>query len=144
MAQLIGQTLGNYRIEEQLGSGGMGEVYRAVHLRLKRTAAVKVMHASLASDETFQARFLREAQAAAALSHPNIVEVYDFGEQDGRSYLIMELVPSGSLRTLLRQRAAGRGWSLELALDLVCQVAEGLTYAHSRGMVHRDIKPDNL
>lgn len=144
MAQLVGQTLGNYRIEERLGTGGMGEVYRAVHLRLKRTVAIKVMHAALASDDTFQARFLREAQSAAALSHPNIVEVYDFGEQDGSSYLVMELVPDGSLRTLLRQRASGRGWSLELGLDLVCQVAEGLAYAHARGMVHRDIKPDNL
>ena len=144
MAQLVGQTLGSYRIEEQLGTGGMGEVYRAVHLRLKRTVAIKVMHTHLASNATFQARFLREAQAAAALSHPNIVEVYDFGEQAGNSYLVMELVPNGSLRTLLLQRANGQGWSLALGLDLVSQVAEGLAYAHAQGMVHRDIKPDNL
>lgn len=144
MADLIGQTLGNYRIESQLGAGGMGEVYRAVHVRLDRAVAIKVLHANQAADPTFQARFLREARAAAALSHPNIVEVFDFGEQDGASYLVMELIPDGSLRTLLRQRSTGRGWSLGLGVDLVRQAAEGLAYAHAHGMIHRDIKPDNL
>ena len=144
MADLVGQTLGNYRIESRLGAGGMGEVYRAVHTRLNRPAAIKVLHANQAEDPTFQARFLREARAAAALSHPNIVEVFDFGEQDGASYLVMELIPDGSLRTLLRQRATGQGWSLGLGVDLVRQAAEGLAYAHAHGMVHRDIKPDNL
>ena len=144
MADLVGQTLGNYRIESRLGSGGMGDVYRAIHLRLSRPAALKVLHPLQAGDPTFQARFLREARAAAALSHPNIVEVFDFGEQDGLSYLVMELVPDGSLRSLLRQRAKDEGWSLGLGIDLVRQAAEGLAYAHARGMVHRAIKPDNL
>lgn len=144
MADLVGQTLGNYRIESRLGSGGMGEVYRAVHIHLNRPAALKVLHANQAVDPTFQARFLREARAAAALSHPNIVEVFDFGEQDGSSYLVMELVPDGSLRSLLRQRATRQGWSLGLGVDLVRQAAEGLGYAHAHGMIHRDIKPDNL
>lgn len=144
MSDLVGRTLGAYRIESRLGVGGMGEVYRAVHERLNRPAAIKVLHANQAADPTFQARFLREARAAAALSHPNIVEVFDFGEQDDISFLVMELVPDGSLRTLLRQRSAEQGWSLGLGVDLVRQAAEGLAYAHARGMVHRDIKPDNL
>lgn len=144
VSNLVGQTLGAYRIESQLGVGGMGEVYRAVHTRLNRPAAIKVLHANQAADPTFQARFLREARAAAALSHPNIVEVFDFGEQDDISFLVMELVPDGSLRTLLRQRSTGQGWSLGLGVDLVRQAAEGLAYAHAHGMVHRDIKPDNL
>ncbi|MDE3229034.1 MAG: protein kinase, partial [Chloroflexota bacterium] len=132
MSDLVGQTLGAYRIESRLGVGGMGEVYRAVHERLNRPAAIKVLHANQAADPTFQARFLREARAAAALSHPNIVEVFDFGEQDGVSFLVMELVPDGSLRTLLRQRSAEQGWSLGLGVDLVRQAAEGLAYAHAR------------
>jgi len=144
MADLVGHNLGNYRIVARLGRGGMGEVYRAVHTLLNRPAAIKVLHADQAVDSTFQARFLREARAAAALSHPNIVEVFDFGEQDDNSYLVMELVPDGSLRSLLRQRAKGDGWSLGLGVDLARQTAEGLAYAHAHGMVHRDIKPDNL
>jgi serine/threonine protein kinase len=144
MAALIGQQLGNYRIEERLGVGGMGEVYRAIHVHLNRPAAIKVLHSSQAADSSFQARFLREARAAAALSHPNIVEVFDFGEQDGVSYLVMELIPDGSLQRLLRQRSAEKGWTLGLGVDLVRQAAEGLAYAHVHHMVHRDIKPDNL
>ena len=144
MSTLVGQTIGSYRIEALLGSGGMGEVYRATHLRLNRPAAIKIMHAHLAADPTFQARFLREAQAAAALTHPHIVEVFDIGEQEGRLYLVMELIPDGSLRTLLQRRAAGQGWSLALGVELVRQAAEGLAYAHAQGMVHRDVKPDNL
>jgi serine/threonine protein kinase len=144
MAALIGQQLGNYRIEERLGVGGMGEVYRAVHVHLNRPAAIKVLHSSQAADSSFQARFLREARAAAALSHPNIVEVFDFGDQDGVSYLVMELIPDGSLQRLLRQRSAESGWTLGLGVDLVRQAAEGLAYAHAHHMVHRDIKPDNL
>ena len=141
---LVGKTLGNYRVESLLGSGGMGEVYRAIHTKLNRPAAIKVLHAYQAGDPNFQARFLREARSAAALAHPNIVEVFDFGEQDGDSYLVMELVPDGSLRTLLRQRSADQGWSLALGLNLVQQAAEGLAYANAQGMVHRDVKPDNL
>jgi len=144
MADLVGHNLGNYRIVSRLGRGGMGEVYRAVHILLNRPAAIKVLHADQAVDSTFQARFLREARAAAALSHPNIVEVFDFGEQDDNSYLVMELVPDGSLRSLLRQRGKGAGWSLGMGVDLARQTAEGLAYAHAHGMVHRDIKPDNL
>ena len=95
----IGQTLGQYRIEAPLGSGGMGQVYRGVHRLLNRPAAIKVMQAHLAANPDFRARFLREAQSAAALKHSNIVEIYDFGEQDGHLYLVMELMTDGSLHT---------------------------------------------
>ncbi|HEX6123369.1 MAG TPA: protein kinase, partial [Ktedonobacterales bacterium] len=144
MADLVGKTIGNYKIESLLGTGGMGQVYRGVHQFLKVERAVKVMNPGVAADPTFQARFLQEAQAAAGLKHPNIVEVFDFGEQDSQFYMVMELVTDGSLRSLLRQRASGQSWELPLGLDLIRQAAEGLGYAHGKGMVHRDIKPDNL
>ncbi|HET9980425.1 MAG TPA: protein kinase, partial [Ktedonobacterales bacterium] len=144
MADLVGKTIGNYKIEALLGTGGMGQVYRGVHQFLKVERAVKVMNPGVASDPTFQARFQQEAQAAAALNHPNIVEVFDFGEQGTQYYMVMELITDGSLRSLLKQRASGQSWELTLGLDLIRQAAEGLGYAHSKGMVHRDIKPDNL
>src|SRR5690242_8178906 len=144
MADLVGKTIGNYKIESLLGTGGMGQVYRGVHQFLKVERAVKVMNPGVASDPSFQARFLQEAQAAAALKHANIVEVFDFGEQTGQYYMVMEMITDGSLRSLLKQRASGQTWELQLGLDLIRQAAEGLGYAHGKGMVHRDIKPDNL
>jgi tRNA A-37 threonylcarbamoyl transferase component Bud32 len=145
VTDLIGQTIGNYRIESLLGSGGMGQVYLGVHLHLRRSAAVKVMHAHLAGEESFKRRFRQEARAAAALNHPYIVQTWDFGEQDGAFYLVMELLTGGSLRTMLQTpEAAQPGWAIHVGLDLIRQATEGLAYAHSQGMIHRDIKPDNL
>lgn len=145
MSEMIGQTIGHYRIESVLGAGGMGQVFRARHIHLDRPVALKVMHSGLAHDTGFQARFRQEARAIAALQHPNIIEVYDFGEQNGLMFLVMELLTDGSLRGLMQQHAReGKAWSLTLAIDLVQQAAEGLAYAHSQGMVHRDIKPDNM
>jgi serine/threonine protein kinase len=145
MSDLIGQTIGNFKIEELLGIGGMGMVYQAQHLHLKRPAAVKVMHANLANDPGFQARFRQEAQSIASLEHPHIVKIYDFGEQNGQFYLVMELLTEGSLRTLLQRRAnTGKAWPLAFSLDLIRQASEALSYAHSHGVVHRDIKPDNM
>ncbi len=143
MTDFIGQTIGQYRIEAPLGSGGMGQVYRGVHKLLNRPAAIKVIQAHLAADPDFRSRFLREAQSAAALKHPNIVEIYDFGEQDGILYLVMELMTDGSVRTLLGHNV-GQPLPLSLGLDLVGQAARGLAAAHAQRMVHRDIKPDNL
>src|SRR5205807_8069358 len=97
MIDLVGQTIGQYRIEAPLDAGGMGQVFRGRHVLLERTAAIKVMRNSLATSSTFQARFLQEARSAAALRHPNIVAIYDFGEQDGQLYLVMELMTGGSL-----------------------------------------------
>ncbi len=145
MADLIGTTIGNYRIESLLGMGGMGRVYLGVHLHLNRPAAVKVMHTHLAGEESFKRRFRQEARAVAALSHPHIVQTWDFGTQDGNFYLVMELLTDGSLRSLIASEEAQQpGWNIHVGLDLVRQAAEGLAYAHNRGMVHRDIKPDNL
>jgi serine/threonine protein kinase/Tol biopolymer transport system component len=143
MIDWAGRTIGNYRVESRLGRGGMGQVVRATHLHLNRTVAIKILHEQFADDPGFRARFQQEAQAAAALVHPNIVQVLDFGEQDGLLYLVMELVPDGSLRTLLRQ-SAGQPLPLSIGLDLIRQAAEGLAYAHAHRMVHRDVKPDNL
>src|SRR5947209_17131569 len=102
------------------------------------------MRGSFAANPQFRKRFLQEAQAAAALKHSNIVDIYEFGDQDGLLYLVMELMTDGSLRTLLYRRTQGQPWSLSLGLDLVRQAAEGLAAAHALKVVHRDIKPDNL
>ncbi len=143
LSDLIGQTLGQYRIETPIDAGGMGQVYRGVHIYLNRPAAIKVMRAHLIANPSFRERFLQEARSAAALKHQNIVDIYEFGEEDGQLYLVMELVPDGSLRSLLYRRAK-QPWSLALGLDLMRQAADGLMAAHTLGVVHRDIKPDNL
>ena len=124
MESLIGKTLGNYRIESVIGTGGMGQVFRAVHIHLGREAAIKVLHANLAAEPGFQARFLKEARAIASLKHPNIVAVHDFGEQADSLYLVMELIDGGSLRQLLSQIMAQAGLPLWTGLDLVRQTAE--------------------
>src|SRR5215472_8812850 len=139
----VGQTIGQYRIEAPLDEGGMGQVFRGTHTYLNRPAAIKVMRQHLATNEKFRTRFLQEARAAAALKHPNIIEIYDFGEQGDLLYLIMELITDGSLRTLLQQQSS-QPRPLTLGLDLVRQAAEGLAAAHASGMVHRDVKPDNF
>ena len=129
-----------YRIEEEIGRGGMGVVYRAYDLRLKRTVALKLIAPDLALDERFRARFARETELVMSLEHPNVVPIYDAGDVDGRLYLAMRLVDS-DLRKVLR--AVG---SLEPAQALaICrQVASSLDAAHAKGLVHRDVKPSNV
>lgn len=144
MMDLIGQTIGNHRIEATLGSGAMGEVFRGVHIHLGRRSAIKVMHPRLAADPSFQRRFEHEAQVIAALTHPHIIGVQDFGDDNNRLYLVLELADAGSLRTMLLRQPEGHPCPLPLGLELVAQAADGLAYAHEHGMVHRDIKPDNL
>src|SRR5687768_1995243 len=119
----------------------MGVVYRAADPVLNRPVAVKVMSDGLAQDEALRARFLREAQAAGSLQHPNVVTVYDFGETDGHLFIAMEFVQGADLEHLLRHNAP---LSLAARIDIVVDVLNGLYYAHRRGIVHRDIKPANI
>lgn len=137
-AQRLG---GRYRLRAVLGRGGMATVYRATDEVLQRDVAVKVLHAHLADDPAFLDRFRREARAAAALSHPNVVAVFDWGESAEGVYLVMELVEGFSLRQVLRQR--GR-LSPGEALALLGPVAQGVATAHRAGIVHRDVKPENV
>ncbi|MDQ1711289.1 MAG: eukaryotic-like serine/threonine-protein kinase [Frankiaceae bacterium] len=139
---LTGAVLdGRYRLDARIARGGMATVYSAFDLRLDRPVAVKVMHASLAEDEAFVERFRREARSAARLSHPNVVAIYDQGEDAGRVYLVMEHVTGTTLRALLREHGA---LSPQQALDVADGVLTALAAAHAAGLVHRDVKPENV
>ena len=137
----IGDELSGYRVEELVGRGGMGEVYRARDTRLGRPVALKVLSPGIADDAGFRERLLRESRLAAALDHPNVIPVYDAGEIDGRLFIAMRYVDGADLKRLLREegplepaRAIAIGW----------QVADALDAAHARGLVHRDVKPSNV
>lgn len=144
MAGLVGQILGGYRIEAYIGRGATGTVYRGTHVRRARRAAIKVLDASVATGPGFPARFLTIMQEVSALSHAHIIDVYDFGEQGGQFFIAMELVTGGSVRTYLRSQPPGQPLPLPFVVELVCQAAEGLAYAHVRGTLHKDVKPSNL
>ncbi len=139
MINWVGQTLGQYRIVAPLDARSMGQVFRGVHLYLQRPAAIKIMRANLADNANFQACFLQEARAAAALKHPNIVEIYEFNEQGGYFYLVMELMTDGSLQSLLHGRATGHLWPLSLGLELIRQASLGLAEAHAHAMGNADV-----
>ncbi|MCA1598441.1 MAG: protein kinase, partial [Chloroflexi bacterium] len=131
-----------YEILEPLGRGGMATVYRARDIRLGRQVAIKLLHAHYATDDEFRQRFEHEAQSAAGLSaHPNIVDVYDVGQQDGVPFIVMELVEGADLKTLIEREGP---LAIERTLGIAQQAAEGLEYAHTRGLVHRDVKPQNI
>jgi serine/threonine-protein kinase len=140
---LSAQTLadGRYRIEDVLGRGGMASVYLARDGELERPVAIKVLAEHLADTPDFHDRFLREARLAAQLSHPNIVQVFDVGEDDGRPFIVMECVEGATLADEMKERG-----KLEPAevVDLALQICGGLEHAHAAGLVHRDIKPQNL
>jgi serine/threonine protein kinase len=137
------QVAGRYRLDRRLGAGGMSTVFLAVDQVLEREVAVKLLAEHLAEDEAFVARFRREALAAAKLVHPNIVQVYDSGRDDGtgRHYIVMEYVEGRSVAEILRERG-----HVEIgeAVDVIRQACLGLDYAHRRGVIHRDVKPGNL
>lgn len=137
-----GSLLGKrYQLLEQIGMGGMANVFRARDLMLERYVAIKVLRQDYSRIPTFEERFRQEARAAANLSHPNIVTVHDFGMDDGQLYIVMENVPGKDLKTLIRQR--GRFLEAE-AIPLMVQACAGVGYAHRAGLVHCDIKPHNL
>ncbi len=140
-APLPFEQLGQYRIDAPLGSGGMGDVYRAYDPRLDRNVAIKVLPAELSRNDQFVERFTSEARAVAQLTHPHIVPVYNIGQDKGHHFFVMELVEGQSLAQLLHQRGK---LSSDRALKVVQQVAAGLAEAHRHGLIHRDIKPSNI
>src|SRR6185369_12703391 len=140
MSTVTGRRLGPYEIVAPIGAGGMGEVYRARDERLKRDVAIKVLPAELAADPERRSRFEREARAASALSHPNILTIYDVGSHDSTVYIAMELVEGGTLKDLIASGAV----PVKKLLDLSVQIADGLAAAHAAGIVHRGLKPANV
>src|SRR6185312_15278048 len=140
MALSSGTKLGPYEIQSLVGAGGMGEVYRAHDSRLDRTVAIKVLPASFSADRDRMQRFAQEARAAAALNHPNILSIFDIGDQQGSPYVVSELLEGETLRERLRSGPL----SSRKAIDYALQVARGLAAAHEKGIVHRDLKPENI
>ena len=140
MALTTGKKLGPYEIQNPIGAGGMGEVYSAHDSRLNRTVAVKILPAMFSADRERLNRFSQEARAAAALNHPNILSIYDIGEDAGAPYIVSELLEGETLRDRLRTGPL----PLRKAIEYALQIARGLAAAHEKGIVHRDLKPENL
>ncbi|MBM4076671.1 MAG: serine/threonine protein kinase, partial [Planctomycetes bacterium] len=137
----IPEVLGDYRLIERIGGGGMGDVYKAVHQRMRRFVAIKVLRSEIKSDSQFNRRFEREVRAAARLTHPNIVAALDAREDNGVHYLVTEFVDGCDLDKAVKQSGP---FPCDIAMDYILQAARGLEYAHRQGIVHRDIKPANL
>jgi tetratricopeptide (TPR) repeat protein len=137
---MIGQTISHYRIIEKLGRGGMGEVYLAEDTRLDRKVAIKFLPAEVATDERAKQRLLREAKTAATLDHPNICAIYEVGQEDGYSFIVLQYIEGETLAARLKRQLP----DLREALAIAAQVADALNEAHARGIIHRDIKPENI
>ena len=137
---MIGTRIKHYEVENQIGKGGMGVVYRARDTRLNRPVALKVLKSELVSDPDRRQRFVREARAAAAITHPAIAQIYDVDEQDGTIFIAMEFVEGRTLRELI----ADKELDLQSSIEIAIQITEGLAKAHDKGIVHRDIKSDNI
>ncbi|MCQ3974076.1 MAG: hypothetical protein DPW09_11570 [Anaerolineae bacterium] len=140
MRDLTGQQLGSYQIIERLGEGGMAVVYKAYQAQTDRHVALKVLPAHFAADPNFASRFEQEARILAKLNHAHILPLFDYGQMDGQTYIVMPLVSSGTLADLMKSSPL----PLEQILQIINQVGSALNYAHTRGLVHRDVKPDNI
>ncbi|MFJ8469024.1 serine/threonine-protein kinase [Streptomyces swartbergensis] len=140
-SDLVGQQIAGYRIEQEIGRGGMAVVYRARDLRLERTVALKLLAPELARNDTFRRRFTHESRAAAAIDHPHIVTVFEAGETDGVLYIAMRFVAGSDLRHLLDREGP---LPPATAVRVAAQVASALDAAHDHGLVHRDVKPGNI
>ena len=140
MENLTGRQMGQYRIVAPLGEGGMAAVYKAYQSSMDRYVALKILPSHFANDPNFTYRFEREAKLIANLEHPNILPVYDFGQADGYSYIVMRFVVGGTLADLLK----GHPLPLPQACGILSKIASALDYAHSRGVIHRDVKPSNV
>ena len=140
MPFVIGENIGPYRLVEQLGQGGMATVFKAYHAALDRYVAIKALHPALTNEPNFLARFQREAQVVARLEHPNIVPIYDYSEYEGRPYLVMKFIEGETLKARLKRGPLDK---TELS-RVVDSVGEALSYAHSQGVLHRDVKPSNV
>ena len=137
---MVGDTISKYRVTEELGRGGMGIVYSAEDTKLGRRVALKVLAPDIASDHERVQRFVREAQAASAINHPNIATIYEIDEVDGVTFIAMEFVEGETLGTKIARGIP----SFDEILDFARQIARALGKAHELGIVHRDIKPDNI
>ncbi|HKS71531.1 MAG TPA: serine/threonine-protein kinase, partial [Ktedonobacterales bacterium] len=147
MSSLVGQSLGQYQVQQVIGVGGMASVFKAYQRSLDRYVAIKAipMQAANSRDPGFLARFTNEARLIAKLSHPNIVTVHDYGEERAWAYIVMEYIAGGTLRDrMVQAEAAHQRLGLAATLDLIAQAALGLDHAHQNGIIHRDVKPGNM
>jgi tRNA A-37 threonylcarbamoyl transferase component Bud32 len=145
MEHLIGQTLGRYTITSLLGQGGMGAVFKGIDVTLKRDVAIKVMSPQFARQTNFQERFLQEARTVARLNHPNIVQIYDFGQDQSQLYIVMEFIPGINLSKRLKELGErSQRLPVNETVQMIHSIALALDYAHRQGVLHRDLKPDNI